>query len=396
MAHRGPNPAVRGGAVETLVDLLVEENERERQLRMCVFSVYDERAEHAAQDFQSADFQFIRIPRIVGFFDKVIHRIAKDVLKKTNSVSYRYILQRLYFIQSVGKRLAGMSLDWVVLENHATLLRVLKVKDNRAKYRDKVIYHMHNEVHGVYGCSEELAECRRIFGVSDYVNRIIVKSNPHSIKPDQLRVFRNKVDSAAFEKASSDGSRERIRKKLGISQGEKMILFTGRICPDKGVLELVESFSQANIANARLVIVGAYFFGSELKTAYEEKLRDEASRLGDRILFTGYVDHALMPAYYMASDVVVVPSVWDDPAPLAIVEAITAGKRIVTTNSGGIPEYARYGYATIVERGSIVSGLVSALREAVEDCDKRGVIPEGWSQRGYYEDFLALLEEAAR
>ena len=389
-----PNPAVKGGAVETLVDSIVQQNESARQLRIHVFSTSDDAARRESEKYQFTEFHYIDVPAIVSVGDKLIYHFARDIFRKSNSVSYRFILQRLHFIRKVGKAIADMDLDWLVLENHATLLRVLKVANNREKYRGKLIYHMHNEVHNTFGCSEELSECRRIVGVSDFVNRVISDSNPDVVKPEQLCVLRNKVDASVFDKAAADGASVRIRERLGITDEERMILFTGRVCPEKGVLELIEAFEKARIPEAKLVIAGAYFFGSELKTPFEENLHERAVRLGERVIFTGYVNHEVIPAYYLAADVVAVPSVWEDPAPLAIVEAVTAGKKIVTTNSGGIPEYAKFGDATIVERGDgMVDRFAEALRKAVEDCEGKPR-PKGWDSRGYYNDFVDILVNA--
>ena len=50
------------------------------------------------------------------------------------------------------------------------------------------------------------------------------------------------------------------------------------------------------------------------------------------------------------ADIAVLPSIWDDPAPLTIIEALVSGLPIITTNSGGIPEYAVEGSAIIIDR----------------------------------------------
>ena len=54
--------------------------------------------------------------------------------------------------------------------------------------------------------------------------------------------------------------------------------------------------------------------------------------------------------FYSLADIAVLPSIWDDPAPLTIIEALVSGLPIITTNSGGIPEYAVEGSAIIIDR----------------------------------------------
>ena len=55
-----------------------------------------------------------------------------------------------------------------------------------------------------------------------------------------------------------------------------------------------------------------------------------------RIRYCGY--QARIEDYYQSSDVVVVPSRWEEPFGLVIIEAGAAGKAVVATRVGGIPE----------------------------------------------------------
>jgi len=96
-----------------------------------------------------------------------------------------------------------------------------------------------------------------------------------------------------------------------------------------------------------------------------------ATQAGDRIVFTGFVPYERMPAVYAAADVCCLPSIWDDPAPLAVIEAVVAGKPLITTHSGGIPEYVNDTHAVVLDRGS---RLVGAIRETMTRLDSDGVL----------------------
>lgn len=62
------------------------------------------------------------------------------------------------------------------------------------------------------------------------------------------------------------------------------------------------------------------------------------------------------------SDICVLPSIWDDPAPLAVIESLVSGKPLITTRSGGIPEYADEQSAIILERSDqLVDQLANAM-----------------------------------
>ena len=91
-----------------------------------------------------------------------------------------------------------------------------------------------------------------------------------------------------------------------------------------------------------------------------------------RIIFTGFVNYEDMPAIYAMSDICVLPSIWDDPAPLAVIESLVSGKPLITTRSGGIPEYADEQSAIILERGDqLVDQLADAMTKIARDSDER-------------------------
>ena len=151
-----------------------------------------------------------------------------------------------------------------------------------------------------------------------------------------------------------------------------MFLFSGRLTPEKGAEELLEAFTQVvdQVPNAKLVVAGAFFFNSNIKSPFEQKLHDLASQpqVEGEIVFTGFVDYNDMPALYEMTDICVLPSIWDDPAPLAVIESLVSGKPLITTRSGGIPEYANDDCAIILERDNqLVDHLAQAMVELADN-----------------------------
>jgi glycosyltransferase involved in cell wall biosynthesis len=84
-----------------------------------------------------------------------------------------------------------------------------------------------------------------------------------------------------------------------------------------------------------------------------------------------------MPAEFFSSiDVLIVPSLWPDPAPYVVVEALSAGKSLICANSGGIPELARLGLKVkLYPPASVV-----ALTEAMSTCLCN---PSSWREGGF-------------
>ena len=70
------------------------------------------------------------------------------------------------------------------------------------------------------------------------------------------------------------------------------------------------------------------------------------------------------------ADIAVLPSMWEEPFGLTIVEAMATGLPLITTRSGGIPEICE-GVATIVDRKNIVNNLADAIIDLYEHPEKR-------------------------
>lgn len=391
-----PVPPAKGGAVEALVQYLVEQNESKRGLELVVYSCDDSTAREQAEPFSATEFRFVKTPVIIRALDRVVYFLAKDVLRKKKHMSYRYIFQRLHFIRSVGKGLALDPVDRVVFENSPTLFMTMRVAGNRERYANRCIYHMHNVIPGFFGCEKEFFASRRVLGVSRYTLDELEKLAGGRIEASKLVVLRNRVDESVFTGQISDERRRELRERHGIPDGSKVVLFGGRLTPEKGALELIEAFGELGDVDVVLLVLGSYYYGSKMKSEYEERLEATARSLGKRIIFTGYVDHSEMQDYYALADVVCAPSVWSDSAPLAVIEPLTAGRPLVTTEMGGIPEYATNGVDAVVlpvDEG-LVGNLASAIRSVLKgEIKLHKNETSQWRVESFYDDFVRLVSE---
>lgn len=91
----------------------------------------------------------------------------------------------------------------------------------------------------------------------------------------------------------------------------------------------------------------------------------------NKVITTGYIPYDEIPKLYAISDIAVLPSICEDAAPLTIIEAMASGLPIITTNSGGIPEYAQNGCACILYRDDeLVKNLTNTIEKLVKDKEK--------------------------
>lgn len=103
--------------------------------------------------------------------------------------------------------------------------------------------------------------------------------------------------------------------------------YIGRLSPTKGLDQVLEAVTQCT-DNARLVIAGSVDtdLGQELVARFGDN---------DRVTFAGFVSPQEL---YDQVDVIVAPSLWYEPLPRSVVDALSFGKPVVGSNRGGTPE----------------------------------------------------------
>jgi len=174
---------------------------------------------------------------------------------------------------------------------------------------------------------------------------------------DKLAVVHNGVDTARFR--PSPGAR---------SAGEPVVLFLGRVVPEKGPDLLLRAACRlaGRTQPFRVRIVGSSgFSASEPLSDYELELRRIAEPLGDLVEFRPFTDRAGILGEYAAASVFCVPSNWDDPCPLTLLEGLSCGLPVIASHRGGIPEAASD--AALYFHPPDVDELAQGLAQLVDD-----------------------------
>ena len=101
-------------------------------------------------------------------------------------------------------------------------------------------------------------------------------------------------------------------------------------------------------------------------------------------------------------DIAVLPSMWDEPFGLTVVEAMASGLPLITTRSGAIPEVCE-GVATIVDREDIVKNLAQAILDLYHHPEKRHAMSQAalnrsklFSKERYAQEFFEALTHIER
>lgn len=393
-----PVPAVQGGAVQNLVEHLVAENEIEQKMELFIVGPYDEEADQASKKYVTTKFLWVKIPFFVCLLDKLTYEIVKRFLKKKKSLSARKIWQTLWYTYNCALILRKADYDKVVIENGIIICWCLKLFRNYKKYQGKYYLHYHNVPRFDGKCKDVIQRANKILCVSSFVAGEIQKSdNPIGpIAKERTCVCYNGIDIQKFSpKISTDGFKL-LKEKYHLSNNQKVILFTGRLSIEKGIYELIRVLDYLKYKDYKLLIVGASFYGLNIKEEFEKSLKALALKHKDKIVFTGYIDYNEMPKLYQIADIVVLPSMWEEPAGLTIIEAMACGKIVITTRSGGILEYSGNKAAVVIERDE---NLICEIAMKIDEVFNDGITLEQqprdraklFSKRIYYENFIQSI-----
>ena len=397
-----PVPAVRGGAVECLIDNLIYENEKEGDVKFTVFSPFDKKVNRNDVDKSFTKYIFVKNNCFCEILDLLIYFIAKNILRKKKTMSYRHILRRVHFFKKTGKIISKIDFDGIILENHFTEYIALKEKNNLAKYSGKIFYHSHNEPTFYKRYEREIEHTNTIFSVSkfmDNTNRTFFENNERI----RFKVLKNAVDKTKFFKITDSQTLLNIKEKYSVPTNKKIILFAGRITKDKGILEIINAFKLLD-DSFLLLIVGDYYFNSKIKSKDSKEIFSELEKIKGKFKFTGFIPYDKMNEIYNVSDIVVLPSVWEDPAPLTVIEALCCGKPLITTNSGGIPEYANEQCAIILEKEKdLTENIAKSISEIIYDSKRLDEMSaealkasEDLSLPRYYRDYIDILKSGLK
>jgi glycosyltransferase involved in cell wall biosynthesis len=166
------------------------------------------------------------------------------------------------------------------------------------------------------------------------------------------------VEPNGVDLSEDSGSAERFLDRYPQLQGRRVLLFVGRLNPEKGFEILIPAFAQAELDDAMLVIVG-----SDPDRPYRatiELMMQEHALSEDRVLFTGHLDGVEKQDAYAAADCLVLSSKSENFGNV-VVEALGQGLPVIVTRGVGLSsELALAGV------GAVVDYDIDSLRAAIE------------------------------
>jgi len=178
--------------------------------------------------------------------------------------------------------------------------------------------------------------------------------------PDSKMILLPEGVDNDFPKDAKD-VRKTVRKGLGVSDDEKLIIFTGRLVPVKGVPILIEAFKRLYDSHptVRLLVVG----DGPYRGSYEALSGD---LLGKAVRFTGLVTSQTVKRFLLASDIFVLPSL-SEGISSSLLEASLSGLPCVVSDTGAASDIIENGKSGLIVGVNDVGALLRALSLLLED-----------------------------
>ena len=320
------------GGLEYMVVALVNRLNRKKFLpNICCFDTLGELQNNLLNDTKTTLLK--RKPGIDFFYPFKLAALLKkdqaDILHLHNSTAFFYGV--------LAGKIAGIRR--IIYTEHAR-----DVAPNiKVRIMDKILSYMTD----------------RIVVVAEFLKRNLV--HKEWINPEIISTIYNGIDGDQF---SREFDREGIIKELSVSPAANLIGIVARLDPIKNHRCLIKAMKKVStiFSDAVLLVIG----DGPLREELEELVTEE--QLQDNILFLGTRND--IPRLLSMLDIFVLCSL-SEGLPLTILEAMAAGKPIVASAVGGIPEVIDHGIDGILIPSDDSDRLAEAISELLHDDKKR-------------------------
>lgn len=189
----------------------------------------------------------------------------------------------------------------------------------------------------------------------------------HGIARERIEMARFSVPDplANYDFERLRARREAKRKEISVGSSEILVAFFGKFIPKKNPDLLLTAISLEPVgwkARTALLFVGA----GEMESGLRKMANNLTKKGGPRSIFSGFINQKELPDFYLAADIVVLPSrrmgeAWG----LVVNEALQAGCGVIITDAVGCcREFGNWERVRVIKEGDAI-GLSSALEELI-------------------------------
>jgi len=215
------------------------------------------------------------------------------------------------------------------------------------------------------------------------------------VPAERIVLGRNTVDNSWWAARAAEVDRVAVRRAWSIPADAPVALFCAKLQSWKRPGDLLEAFARANVPGSHLVFAG----DGPLRRELEQ--RAGSLGLGDRVHFLGFVNQSGLPAVYVASDLLVLPSDYE-PFGLVVNEAMICGcPAVVSDRVGAKYDLVREGVTGSIYPCGEVETLADTIRSLLSDRPRLAQMSaaaierlKSWTPEMNVESFVETVELA--
>ncbi len=380
-----PVPPIEGGAIETWI------HETSRHMaRDCALLLISTRHQALPAEESHDGITHIRIARgRTGWMNRkasrAVLRTSRRVLRCKPVV---FPLRDHEYALRAAKVAAEYKPDIIYVHNRPQFLPLIRPRNPKAK----MVAHIHNPMFSPQDTGLLEGAYRDIFRkldlvicVSRYVERELLRCFDITGK---TRVVYNGVNLKAFD---IGGRKELELEQLQTAKDEEVISYFGRLMPQKGPQILIDAIPiiTEQFPGAKFLFVGPATFRQK-ESSFSQRLLSRGESHG--AILTGFLKREDVVRIFLRSDIVVVPSIGQDPSPLVCYEAQASKAGLVATKVGGIPELLLRGKTGLLVDPNSPESLANAMLELLSDRNtlrKMASRARKWAERRFPWEMVA-------
>ncbi|HTS55551.1 MAG TPA: glycosyltransferase [Burkholderiales bacterium] len=331
-----PIPPDKGAAVEQWIDAVAH---RLEHYEPHIVSV----PHHVRPDSEVEGNVHYRRIRIGRFYNRIFRKL-------TRLDPYSYVDRIVRYAGSIAPAI-------VHIHNAPRLVDRLAGRIRGAR----IVLHMHNE-------KEDRVRNRidALIGCSDYIrNWFSVRGFP----ADRYGVLANGVDTHLFRPLQSPDAARELRRKANIPLDRFVVLFVGRISPEKGPDLLAEAARWLDPSRFHFLFVGEWSRGdaeTSARVRYARQLEEQLRVVPHAVLDT--LAPSSMHSVYGLGDLVVIPSRFEEPFSMVAIEAMACGVPVLALRRGGMAEYLVDGEnALVLDPDTSAQELAHSIDDAAQN-----------------------------
>ena len=347
--HSMPVDASKGGAIEQLLNTLINKNEEKGDVKFYIISPCS-----IAAKWENTEVITIKINKFFAKLKTAFYLVLKKFkVLKSRRYSARYYNEALKICDKLNP-------DVIMFQS-----KYPKNINNFTKRfgKEKLMFHVHIQEH-------DKEDVSKYFGTLVSVSKFIEKdfSANNLIKQEiRLEVLNNCLANLNFLKTISEEEKQNLRTQMGFKQDDFIIFYCGRLHKDKGPDILINAFNCLDNEKCKLLIVGESFFKNSKKTKYAKYLSEIAIKKAEKIKFTGYIPNNELYKYYQISNLQVIPTRCEEAAGIVALEGKASKIPQIITNSGGLKEYSRLDAIEINKECDVINNLKEAIEKVVNN-----------------------------